>query len=73
MPYREGDPTVEIEGWIEVTTAKAYLIHPTMGPKDQVWVPKSQIVSITDKSEDGNSVFKVTLWWYNQAGLGDED
>jgi len=71
MPYRAGDPTVEIEGYIEVTTAKAYLVKPTMGPKDQVWLPKSQTVEMSDADENGLRTFTVTDWWYKQAELGE--
>ena len=73
MPYREGDPTYEFEGSIEVTTAKAYLVHPTMGAKREVWVPKSQVVSITDRDDQGNSIFKVTEWWYEKSGMYDAE
>ena len=69
MPYREGDPTKELEGRIEVTTPKAYLLELPMGPKAQVWLPKSQTVSMTESDENGNRTFTVTQWWYNQAGL----
>jgi len=69
MPYREGDPTVLIEASIEVTTAKAYLIHPTMGKLRDVWLPKSQTVSIEDQGAGENKLITVTEWWFNQAGL----
>ena len=72
MPYRDGDPTVEVEAKIEVTTAKAYLIYPTMGKKTEVWLPKSQTVSMSDVDEDGNRVFTVTEWWAKQSGINDE-
>jgi hypothetical protein len=72
MPYRPGDPTVDIEARIEVTTAKAYLIEPTMGTKEKVWLPKSQTVQMGEPDENGNRVFTVTEWWYNQAELGEE-
>jgi len=69
MPYREGDPTVEFEGAVEVTTAKAYLVNPTMGSKDQVWLPKSQVVSMTNRDENGVCVFTVTKWWMDRSGM----
>jgi hypothetical protein len=69
MPYREGDPTVELEAKVEVTTAKAYLIHPTMGPKEEVWLPKSQTVAMGEPDEHGNRQFVVTQWWARQAGV----
>lgn len=71
MPYREGDPTVELEARIEVTTAKAYLIEPTMGKK-QVWLPKSQTVQMSDLQENGMRTFTVTQWWASQSGVMDE-
>ena len=69
MPYREGDPTCEIEGRIETTTAKAYLIEPTMGNMKTVWLPKSQTVGMSDPNDDGNRTFTVTKWWYDRAGF----
>ena len=67
MPYRPGDPTVEIEARIEVTTAKAYLIEPTMGEKLQMWLPKSQTVGMTEADENGLRTFTVTKWWHDRA------
>lgn len=72
MPYRPGDPTVQVEARIETTTAKAYLIEPTMGGKTQVWLPKSQTVSMSDPDENGLRVFEVTEWWYGKSELGEE-
>lgn len=69
MVYRSGDPTVMLEAGIEVTTAKAYLITPTMGPKREVWVPKSQVVEISEADDLGNRMFTVTEWWFNKAEL----
>jgi hypothetical protein len=69
MAYRAGDPTVELEGRIEVTTAKAYLIEPTTGKKKEVWLPKSQTVSMTEPDENGNRTFVVTEWWHDKAEL----
>jgi plasmid maintenance system antidote protein VapI len=71
MAYRQGDPTVELEARIEVTTAKAYLIEPVMGMKKEVWLPKSQTVSMSDADENGNRTFVVTEWWHNKAELGE--
>lgn len=62
MGYRDGDATFEFEGRIEVQTAKAYLVFPTMGP-EQCWVPKSQTVSMSEPDFDGNRTFVVTKWW----------
>jgi hypothetical protein len=72
MPYREGDPTVEIEARIEHTTAKAYLIHPTMGSKKEVWLPKSQTVEMGEADENENRMFTVTKWWVDQSGVMDD-
>ena len=69
MAYRPGDPTVELEARVEVTTAKAYLIEPVMGAKREVWLPKSQVVSMGEADPDGNRTFVVTEWWYNKAEL----
>lgn len=68
MGFRGGDETVELEGKIEVTTAKAYLIIPTMGPAE-VWLPKSQVVSMSDPDIDGNRNFVVTEWIAKKNGL----
>lgn len=72
MPYRPGDPTIEIEARIETTTAKAYLIEPTMGNKTQVWLPKSQTVSMSEPDENGLRTFEVTEWWYGVSELGEQ-
>jgi hypothetical protein len=73
MPYRPGDPTVQVEAEIEVTTAKAYLIKPTMGGKDQVWLPKSQTVSMSEPDENGLRVFEVTEWWYDKSEIAEPE
>jgi hypothetical protein len=62
-----------IEARIETTTAKAYLIEPTMGNKKQVWCPKSQVVEVSEPDENGNRTFEVTEWWYEVSGIGKED
>ena len=72
MPYRVGDPTVELEARVETTTAKAYLIEPTMGKQREVWLPKSQVAGMTERDEHGNCVFTVTRWWYERAEIDDE-
>ena len=71
MPYRPGDPTYKFEARVENTTAKAYLIEPTMGTKREVWVPKSQVVGMTDPDENGMRIFEVTEWWWNKAEMGE--
>jgi len=73
MPYRPGDPTVEVEGRIETSTAKAYLIEPTMSKKTEVWLPKSQTVGMTDPDDNGVRVFTVTQWWYKQSGMEEDE
>lgn len=72
MPYRQGDPTVEVEAVIEMATAKAYLIKPTMGNKEEVWLPKSQTVEMGDANENGTRLFTVTKWWFDRAGLTED-
>lgn len=72
MPYRAGDPTVEVEAKVETQTAKAYLIEPTMGMINQVWLPKSQVVGATEPNEEGTRVFTVTQWWYDKSEIGKE-
>ena len=69
MPYRPGDPVYYFEAKIEVTTAKAHLLMPTMGEQKEVWCPKSQIVSISEPDENGNRMFEVTQWWFEKSGL----
>jgi hypothetical protein len=71
MAYRPGDPTEELEARIEVTTPKAYLIEPVMGTMREVWLPKSQTVSVGEPNEDGNRQFVVTKWWFQKSGLGE--
>ena len=68
MGYRAGDETYEFEGKIEHTTAKAYLVVPTMGVS-QVWLPKSQVVRMDDPDIDGNCTFVVTQWWASKQDL----
>lgn len=72
MAIRPGDPTVEVEARIEHTTAKAYLIEPTMGKVKEVWLPKSQVAGMTERDENGNCIFTVSRWWFDRAELGDD-
>lgn len=67
MGYRTGDETEEFEGQLEHTTAKAYLVLPTMGP-EQVWLPKSQVVEM-EKLKGDMYRFVVTRWWAGKNGL----
>lgn len=53
----------QFEGRIEHSTAKAWLVDPTVG--SQVWVPKSQCRSKTEVDE-GLFVFVVSDWWYRK-------
>lgn len=69
MGYRSGDPTVMLEARIEYTSAKAYLVEPTMGNKREVWIPKSQVVEMGDPDENGNRIFTVTEWWFGRAEI----
>lgn len=71
MPYRPGDPTVEFEAKVTASTAKAYLVEPTLGHKWEVWLPKSQIVGETEADQNGLRTFTVTEWWYEKSGIDD--
>jgi hypothetical protein len=73
MAYRPGDATVQIEAEIEVTTAKAWLIKPTMTVKKETWLPKSQCVEFGEPDENNLRLFTVTKWWYDRAELDKED
>ena len=66
MGYRNGDETVAIEGKIEMTTAKAYLVSLTLG--GEAWVPKSQVVNVEEPDIDGNRTFIVTQWIAEKNG-----
>ena len=66
--YREREGTYEFEGKIEFVTAKAYLVVPTIGPT-QVWVPKSQIIDMSERDPDGNVMFEVTEWWATNSDM----
>jgi hypothetical protein len=68
MPYRDGDETVSLEAKVEVVTAKARLIKPTMGP-EEAWLPKSQTVSMEPIDGDGNFLFVVTKWWADKNSI----
>jgi hypothetical protein len=60
MATRREDETFEAR--IEYTTAKAHLVELTLGGK--YWLPKSQIVHMDEPDIDGNRVFQVTGWWW---------
>lgn len=61
---------VTFEAKVEATTSKAVLVVPTMGP-EQVWLPRSQIVSMGEADMDGNRIFVVTGWIAEKNGLKD--
>ena len=62
---------MEVEAKVVHSTAKAYLIEPTLGHKWEVWLPKSQIVGETDPDENGLRTFTVTEWWYKRSEIDD--
>jgi hypothetical protein len=64
MAFSRNEKTHEFEAKVEVTTAKAYLINPTIGKSK--WVPKSQVKSLSEPDEDGNRIFEVTDWWWKK-------
>ncbi len=71
MPYRPGDRTYEFEGKVEHETELAYLVIPTIGPK-QIWVPKSQLVNKNpEKDINGNCQFEVAEWWVMNSDMKD--
>jgi hypothetical protein len=64
---RNDDETIEVEGHIEVQTAKAVLFFPTIGEK--CWIPKSQIVSMSEPDTEGNLMIEMTQWIARKNGL----
>lgn len=67
MGYRDGDETVVVEGKINHTTPKAYLVEMTLG--GEYWLPRSQIVTMGDPDVDGNREFTITEWIAEKNGL----
>ncbi len=67
---REPEPDVTFEGRVEVTTAKARLVFLTYPPPEQVWLPKSQTVSMEEVGEN-TYIFTVTGWWAAKNGITD--
>lgn len=60
---------VVIEGKVVMTTKKAYLIEPTMGPSE-VWVPKSQVTDLGEPySDDGLREIHIKQWFADKEGL----
>ena len=59
---------VKVEAKIIVSTAKAHLIEPTMGPPE-VWVPKSQITDLGEPDEDGLRIITIKEWFAKKEGL----
>lgn len=64
---------MQLEAEIEHTSAKAWLINPTMTVRKQVWLPKSQCIEFSDADDNGLRVFTVTKWWHDKAELDKED
>ncbi len=54
------DDTISFEARVEHTTAKAYLVYPTLGGEH--WLPKSQVYSMT-QTDKHTYVFEVSEWW----------
>lgn len=65
--FKNGDETVAIEGKVMHQTPKAYLIEATLG--GEYWLPKSQIVSMSDPDIDGNREIVITDWIAGKNGL----
>lgn len=68
MGYRDGDEVVVIEGKVSYTTAKAHLVE-LLNTENEVWLPKSQIVSMSDPDMDGNREIRITEWIAKKNGL----
>mgnify|MGYP001083449263 CR=1 FL=1 len=64
---RRDEDTVVIEGKVQHTTAKAWLVELTLG--GEVWLPKSQVVNKSDPDFDGNCEFEITEWIAKQNNL----
>lgn len=64
---RIGDETVAVEGKIIFSTPKAYLVEMTLG--GEYWLPKSQLVAMSDPDIDGNREFIITEWIAEKNGL----
>ena len=54
---------VEVEMHLLNETPRAYLASPTGDPRDQVWLPKSQV------EFDGNVTFVIPEWLAIEKGL----
>lgn len=61
---RRDEEEYTFEAKIEFTSQKAYLTDWTLGGR--YWVPKSQVVSMSDPDADGNREFIVKEWWWNK-------
>lgn len=62
MGYDDFRGAKSFEAKVVLTTKKAKLVEPTIGPPE-VWVPNSQILNMGEADIDGNRVFTVTKWW----------
>jgi hypothetical protein len=60
---RERLPDETFEAKIEYTSEKSYLVELTLGGR--YFVPKSQIVHLSEPDIDGNMEFTVTGWWWS--------
>lgn len=68
MGFRSGDESVEIECKVIKTTAKAYLVEDTT-TNTEIWLPKSQVYSMSGPDIDGNVAVQISEWIAKQKGL----
>lgn len=59
--------TVELEGLIEHSTEKAFLVDFVVEAKP-IWLPKSLVLHITE-GPNGLSAFEVPKWWAKKRDL----
>lgn len=59
---------MELEGHIEHATTKAYLVY-FIERDEQMWLPKSCVISMTDPDFEGNRIFTVKDWWAEKNGF----
>jgi len=69
MGFRIGDETVAIEGVIISQTEKAYLVAFTAVGPDEAWIPKSQVMSMSEPGPKGEIEFIITEWIAKKNGL----
>ena len=65
MAYRRDEETHEIEGRIELTTAKSRLVHDNMSG-NKYFIPKSCTLDFNQSDADGNFLFVVSDWWWKK-------